>query len=209
MYRFFQTVGQVLLVLFFDYRFYGIRKVPKSGPVIIASNHQSFMDPVVVGVPLNRRFASMARESLFKHPVLERVLRSLGSFPLSRGNADLGAMREGLRVLKGGGLLLLFPEGTRTFDGKVGELHPGLAVLAGRSGAWVVPTAIDGAYECWPRRRLLPRPGRVRVAYGRPMKYVGHGSEGAEEFMRELRARIEKLQTGLRDGSIQRGRKDL
>jgi 1-acyl-sn-glycerol-3-phosphate acyltransferase len=200
-----KTLGQVSFILFFKYRAYGTKNVPRNGALIIASNHQSYMDPVAVGIPLVRRFGSLARESLFRNPAFGWLLRALGSMPLDRGSADLGAMRAGLRLLKDGKLLLLFPEGTRTQDGSIGELQPGLAVLASRSGAVVVPAVIDGAYEAWPRKKLLPGLGRVRVAYGRPMKYEGHGSKEAEAFIKELHARMVELQTGLKDGSIQRG----
>jgi 1-acyl-sn-glycerol-3-phosphate acyltransferase len=208
-YRFFRALGQVICILFFGHRAYGIRNVPRTGAVIIACNHQSYMDPVVVGIAVERCFTSLARESLFKHWAFGWLLRRLKSVPLDRGSADLGAMRQAMRVLDKGDLLLLFPEGTRSFDGEIGQMQPGLAVLAGRGGAWGVPAAVEGPFKCWPRSRMLPRPGKVMVAYGRPMRYTGRGSQEARAFIEELRERIMKLQAGLRDGSIQAGRKDL
>jgi len=208
-YRFIRLLGQIVLVLFFGYRAYGLRNVAREGGVIIACNHQSFIDPVAVGSALRRRFGSLARASLFKHWAFGRLLRLLGSMPLDRGSADVGAMRQGLQLLKQGGALLLFPEGTRTLDGEIGELQSGLAVLASRSGAWVVPTIIDGAYECWPRQRAFPKLGKVRVAFGRPMKYSGHGSAEAKVFVQELRERMVALQAGLRDGRVPAGRANL
>ena len=148
-------MGQVAGVLFFGYRSYGVRNVPRSGPVILASNHQSFIDPVVVGVALTRRIHSMARGSLFRTPFLGYMIRWLSAFPLERGAPDIKAMRQALKVLANGRQLLLFPEGTRTGDGRIGPLHRGLALLAARSGASVVPVLIDGAFACWPRHRKL------------------------------------------------------
>lgn len=197
-YSFWQFWSQVLFILLFDIRIYGVRNVPAHGGVILASNHQSYLDPVIVGLPLPRRISIMAREGLFRFAPFGRLIRSLGAFPVKRSSADVRAMREGLRRLEGGEQLLLFPEATRTNDGSIRPLQPGLAVLASHSKAAVVPVVIEGAFECWPRHRLLFRPGKVRVSYGRPMSYDGKGSAAAQQFVDVLRERMLDLQTELR-----------
>lgn len=194
-----------MFVLFFGYRFYGIRNVPRTGPVILASSHQSFLDPILVGMPLARPMNSMARGSLFRNRLFGTLLRNIKAFPVERQSADLGAMREALKRLNTGGQLLLFPEGMRTSDGSIGTLHPGLAMLAARSQAQVVPVVIDGAFECWPRHRKMFRPGRIWVSYGRPMRYGGQRRKEAEEFMRQLRASMVELHSRLRAGRVRVG----
>lgn len=143
-----------------------MRHVPRDGGVILASNHQSFLDPVLVAVPLHRGVTFMARDTLFRFFPFRLLISSLGAFPVQRGTADLGAMREAIRRLEAGQALLVFPEGTRTKDGRVGRMRAGIGLLASRARVPVVPVRISGAFESWPRSSKLPRPKPVTVRYG-------------------------------------------
>ncbi|MBI2922760.1 MAG: 1-acyl-sn-glycerol-3-phosphate acyltransferase, partial [Planctomycetes bacterium] len=134
--------------------------------MILASNHQSFLDPVLVAIPLSRGVTFMARDSLFRFLPFRVLIESLGAFPVQRGTADLGAMREAIRRLGAGQALLVFPEGTRTTDGGVGRMRAGIGLLASRARVPVVPVRISGAFESWPRGLKLPRPKPVTVRYG-------------------------------------------
>jgi len=149
----------------------------------------------------------MARESLFRFAPFAWLIRSLYAFPVRRGSADLRAMREAIRRLRAGQVVLVFPEATRTRDGTIGRLHPGPVALARRAGAAMLPMVIDGAFEAWPRWRRLPRPHPIRVMCGRPVP--PEAAEGdPREVMAALRRRMLDLQRRLREGRVDRTESD-
>jgi 1-acyl-sn-glycerol-3-phosphate acyltransferase len=190
--------AQLIFSALFGIRVYGQHNVPRTGAVILASSHQSYLDPVIVGVGLTRPIHFMARESLFRNVFFRRLIELLNAFPVERNSADLGAMHEALRRLRNGCQLLLFPEGTRTRNGDIGRLHPGLGILALRSEAAVVPVSIEGAFRCWPRGRKIFRPGKILVMIGRPMRVSSTKREELQSFVEELRGRLVEQQQELR-----------
>ena len=193
-----QPVVQGLFVTVFGVRVYHRERLPRSGGVLVVSNHQSYLDPVLAAVGMPRPFHPMARESLFRFAPLRWLIRSFYAFPVKRGRADLGAVREALRRLKSGAVVLVFPEGTRTRDGSIGPLQGGPATIAARAGVPILPLVIDGAFEAWPRRRRLPRPGRVRVACGRPVSAQEVAGRAPEDVMADVREEMLRLQAELR-----------
>jgi len=158
--------------------------------VLLVCNHQSYLDPVLATLALRRECHYMARDTLFRGGLFERLIVSLNALPIRRSSADLSAIKETLRRLRQGALITVFPEGTRTPDGRVREMQPGVVLLARRAGAPLVPTLILGAYECWPRQARLPRPHPVIVAYGQPLTPTEIRERDDEECMRLVRARI-------------------
>jgi 1-acyl-sn-glycerol-3-phosphate acyltransferase len=164
-----QTIACHLGVTLFRYRAHGAHHVPPAGGAILACNHQSFMDPIIAAMGTGRSVTFMARDTLFKFPPFRFLIESLNAFPVTRGTADLGAMRQSLRRLKDGWLLLVFPEGTRTKDGSLGSMRGGIGVLASRARVPVIPTLICGAFEAWPRGEKLPHPSPIEVRYGAPL----------------------------------------
>lgn len=153
----------------FRFRAHGLHNVPAGGGVILACNHQSFLDPVIASCALPRSVTFMARDTLFKVLPFRLLIESLNAFPVQRGTADLGAMKTSLRRLKEGWPLLVFPEGTRTKDGSIGAIRGGIGLLASRARVPVVPTCIVGAFEAWPRSSPLPHPSPIEVRYGAPL----------------------------------------
>lgn len=193
-----RQVARVLFVTLFGIRVYHAERLPREGGVLVVSNHQSYLDPILVAVGMPRPFQPMARESLFRVAPFRWLIRSLYAFPVRRGTADFGAVREALRRLRAGAVVLMFPEGTRTRDGSIEPLQGGPVTVALRGGVPIVPMVIDGAFEAWPRTQMLPWPHRVRVACGTP---VGPDEAAAKEpdvVMAAIRDQMLALQAELR-----------
>lgn len=164
-------IGYWLFRLFFSVEYHGLENIPASGAVIIAGNHPSYLDPVLVTIPLHRRIRFMAWEALFKIPVLGWLIRALGAFPVDiRKGRGESAFREAIQVLSSGEVLGIFPEGQRSDRGPMGELKTGVARLAIETGAAIVPVTIGGASRAWPKWKLLPRPAKIIVRYHEPIR---------------------------------------
>jgi 1-acyl-sn-glycerol-3-phosphate acyltransferase len=185
-------------VLYFG-RAYNRKYVPLEGPLLFVCNHQSFYDPMIVGYSLDREVDYMARDTLFKHPLFGRIIRSFNAFPVKRGEADLTAIKETLRRLKDQRAVLLFPEGTRSLDGRISEFKPGVALLAKKANCPIVPVVIDGAFDAWPRsskRPMIFKP--VFVTYGQPFSPEDVKKYTPEEFVKIVHQRMIAMQEELR-----------
>lgn len=163
-----------------------------TGGAILASTHQSHLDPIVVRTPLARALGFVARKTLFRNPVFGAMISGLGAVQLDRDATTPAGLREVVELLKAGNGLVFFPEGTRSSDGEIAPLRPGVALLAKRSGVPVVPIAVEGTFRCWPRTRRLPRTGRIRVVYGEPVTYPGDADRAG--ILGDLAARLRVLQ---------------
>lgn len=183
-------ICRAIFIYVFRGRAFGRDHVPAEGGVLLVANHQSFLDPPLVGLPLNRECHFMARDTLFTNPHFDRLIRALNAFPVRRGASDVGALKEGLRRLKGGAALLVFPEGTRTRDGSVGPFLKGSLVLAQRTGVPIVPVAVHGAYECWPRNRRWPQRLPITIVYGKPVSAEEVARLSADELLERLRTMV-------------------
>jgi 1-acyl-sn-glycerol-3-phosphate acyltransferase len=177
---------------------FGRENLPANGGVLIASNHQSFLDPILIAVCLRRPVNFMARADLFRQALFSAWIRSLKAFPLQQGGSDTSGVREAMRRLRHGAQVLVFPEGTRSPDGRLGRLKDGFVTIAARSGARVLPAVIEGAYEAWPRGAALFVPRNVWVAFGRPLTPTVATGEERKAFSERVRCRMEELQTFLR-----------
>lgn len=145
----------------------GHENVPNQDPLVLICNHQSFLDPVLCGIFVKRPLYFLARDTLF-HGLFSRLIASVNTIPVKRGTADLGAMKTIINKLKEGNGVCLFPEGTRTSDGKITPFKPGLGLLCRRGNAAIVPVLIDGAFEAWPRHKKLFSPGaHIIIHYGK------------------------------------------
>jgi 1-acyl-sn-glycerol-3-phosphate acyltransferase len=147
----------------------GLENLPRTGGGLVLVNHQSFLDPLLVGVPLQRPVSYLARDSLFPVPVVGWVLRETYVMPISRDSASTASIRNALARMNHGFLVGVFPEGTRSSDGSVGDFKPGFISLIRRARVPVYPVGIAGAHEAMPRGglRLLPR--TVRIVFGSPL----------------------------------------
>lgn len=181
---------QVTFLFFFRGRVFGRRHVPRTGGVLLVCNHQSYLDPVLAGLSLPRECHFMARDTLFKHEKFRWLIDSLNAFPIKRGTADIASIKETLRRLKGGALITVFPEGTRTPNGQVLPMQSGVALIARKAGVPMVPTLVLGAFEAWPRHSKLPLPLPIVVAYGEPLTPGQVAAMDETACMAELRRRI-------------------
>lgn len=197
----------------------GVERIPRTGALIVAPTHESFLDPLVVGAYLPRALRYMARRTLFvkvtEKGERRRILASAfgrwaGVIELDREGADRDALKKSLAALAEGDAVLVFPEGTRSLDGDVREFRAGVALLALRSGAPVLPISIEGSRRVWPKGRSLPRMGAgpVRLVFGEPVTYQRPAK--AEEAAADLRRRVLDLRGAgqgavARDGADARG----
>lgn len=148
----------------------GMDNIPSEGTVLLVANHQSHLDPPMIGCCSRRRMNYMARASLFKFAPFGWYLRSIDTFPIDLEGSRLSGVRETLKRLKRGEMVLVFPEGTRTPDGEMKPFKPGFVALAIRSQATLLPVAVEGAYRVWPRQNRFPRLGRIQVHFGEPIR---------------------------------------
>ncbi len=197
-FRFCRRGLHVVVGLLWGVRVYNRHYEPTHGSVVYVSNHQSFLDPILMSYSLSRHVNYMARDTLFHSKFFSKLISSVYAFPVKRGTADLGAIKEAMRRLKEGNQVVLFAEGTRTLDGRIGKILPGVAMLSQRAADWTVPVVIDGAYECWPRHQALPSPGSVVVQYGKPIPQSEMRKYKSEELTERLRKELITIQAEIR-----------
>jgi 1-acyl-sn-glycerol-3-phosphate acyltransferase len=140
--------------------------VPAEGPVIIAPVHRSFIDFFVASEVTDRKLHYMAKDTLWKNGLLARILPPLGAFPVHRESADREALRRAQQVLDAGEVLILFPEGERRTGPVIEDLHEGVAFLAARTGATVIPVGIGGSATVMPKGTRIPRPRHIHLEVG-------------------------------------------
>jgi 1-acyl-sn-glycerol-3-phosphate acyltransferase len=198
-YRIVQWFFSTLLVAIGGLRVTGRRNVPPTGAAILVSNHLSHLDVLVLAILLDRPLNFVARSTLFFFP-LGTFIRSLGAFPIQRDGIGAQGMKETLRRLKRGGIVTLFPEGTRTRDGELGALKSGIALLATRAGVPILPVAIAGTFEAWPRSRPLPTLHPIHVHYGQVIPPEQAKALSAEDLTALIRVRILECQAIAREG---------
>jgi len=156
---------------YFRCHFFNPERVPKEGPVILASNHASFIDPPLVGAGFHRAVNYLGRNTLFDVPVLAALLRSWKVVPVDREGGGGAGLKAILDRLLEGGIILLFPEGTRSADGKLRPAKSGIGLTVIKSSAPVVPVRVFGTFEAFGRHMKFPRPRRVAVKYGHPLDF--------------------------------------
>jgi len=170
----------------------GYENIPKKGPIIVVANHVSYLDPPALAVGCRRELSFMAKEELFKYPVLGTVIKMLSAFPVDRKKIDIRAFRMSLRFLKQGKAVALFPEGTRQRLGhkNLGELHTGAAYLALKAGVPLIPVGISGTDRVMPDGKHLPRLSKIFVNIGKPINL--DDMDVSQENISKLTGIIEK-----------------
>ena len=180
------VIWKILRTLSFPVKVQGKENVPAKGVCIFASNHLSYLDPMIIGERFPRYISYMAKDSLFKNKVFAFFLNGVGAFPVKRESSDIGAIKEALKRLRAGSPLVLFPEGTRLTSQK--EIHPGIALIAVKSGVPVVPVYLQGSdHVLAPGAQFLKR-HPVSVSFGPSKIYSKEISydEIADQIMKEI-----------------------
>lgn len=173
----------LLVKILFRARYEGTENVPKEGPVLLAPNHASYIDPPLVGAGVPRRITFLAKEELFRG-LLGWWIHTVGGKPVFRGKGDVGVFRIAEKAFQNGEVLLLFPEGTRTHDGRLQPMRDGIGLIVKRTGVPLVPVGVVGTYEAWSRHRKFPKLLKVTVRYGKPLDFsqLAEGSTGREAY---------------------------
>jgi 1-acyl-sn-glycerol-3-phosphate acyltransferase len=201
LYAVLKSIVVILMRLLFRLEARDAGNVPATGPVLIVSNHSSLLDPPLVGGASSRQLSFLAKAELFRIPVLGPLIRRVGARPIRRAGPDPGAMRAALRVLEENGALLIFPEGTRGPEGVLRPAKAGAGMLAVMTGAPVVPVYVSGSGRAWPKGRRLPRPAKVTVVFGEPLRFDGRrGGDRRQQYeaaSRAMMAAIGRLKDAL------------
>lgn len=201
LYAILKPIAVVLMRLYFRVEARGTEHVPSEGPVLLVANHVSLLDPPLIGGMSRRPLSFMAKEELFRVPLLGWLILHLNARPVRRDNSDPRALKDALKVLHAGEALLVFPEGTRGPEGAVREAKPGAGMLAVMSGAAVVPVYIRGSGRALPRGRVWPRPAKVVVRFGPPLAFKAAPTDGRKEHYRAAAGEMMRAIAQLRDAA--------
>lgn len=191
-----KVILRVLFTVVLRMRVEGTENIPKEGPLVIASNHLSLLDPPVIGTAATRKVHFMAKQELFV-PILGDIYKILGAFPVRRGGADRAAIKHGIEILQSSQVLAIFPEGTRSKTGKLGKAEPGALMMASKAMATIVPCCVIGT-DFQRQGRIWPK---VTVRFGKPMYFPADAvinKELLHNMTEDLMQRIAQLQEGVR-----------
>ncbi len=199
--RFFHFLTFVWFLVCYRYRAFGVHHVPLTGPVLMVSNHQSFLDPILIGLPMSRRrFFALARKTLWDTRGFGWLISGLNAIPVDQesGTGDLKAMRNCIEILKRGEAMMIFPEGARTLSGKTEPFETGTMLLIKRAKPTVVPVALEGPFDIWPRTATAPKlTGRVAIGFGEPIAAETLLAMPAERALEMLRDKVEAMRLEL------------
>jgi 1-acyl-sn-glycerol-3-phosphate acyltransferase len=197
-------LSAIIFYLFCSLRARNARYLPRKGPVLLVSNHQSFWDPIILGLVAARPLAYIARKSLYKNKILAYFMTQLGAHPIDQEGPAVAGIKAAIQMLQEGNAVVVFPEGNRTEDGALQELKPGISLVLKRAPVPVVPAALAGAYEGWPRWQKYPRlapiflppePGCLGVVLGPPIPPEKLLAMKQDEMLAFLSGELARLKT--------------
>ncbi len=156
---------------FFNYRVIGDAHLKLAGGALVVSNHESFLDPPLVGIAFDEEMHFLARKTLFNNPIARVVYQALNSIPVDQDRPDMTSLKTVIRLLKEGQKVVIFPEGSRTLDGNLLPGEPGVGLIVAKAGVPVLPVRIFGARKALPRGGTLPQPSEITLVVGQPWTY--------------------------------------
>lgn len=201
MYWFVWSSALAAFTLIFRIRRFGTERIPLVGACLIVANHQSHLDPPLVSMCVTRRQSNfIARVGLFSSKLFGSFIAALNALPIRSDTSDVGAIREVIGLLEKGGAVIMFPEGSRTLNGEMQPFKRGVGLLVKKSRCPVVPVAVEGCYDAWPRSRSFPKlwGQRVAVMVGRPIPHDELMAGGADAALVRLATEIEAMRLELR-----------
>jgi len=181
----------------FKWRILNAERVPRQGPVILAANHASFLDPPLIGASLPREIHYLARETLFRSPAIAAFIKACNAVPVDREGVSPAGLKAILERLNAGAGIVLFPEGTRTADGRLQTARPGVGLVVIRSVAPVVPVRLFGTFEAMGRQRAFPRPYAITLKYGLPIGFEAQRAEAQTCDRQRLKAIYQEVATAI------------
>lgn len=194
LYLFFRALLYYIFRIFFRFEVYGSETVPKTGGVIIAANHVSYLDPPVLGLALKRKAVFIAKKELFTAPVLGCLIRRL-CIPVDREHPKPSTIKEALRRLRNGEVVVIFPEGGINLDGSFKDAKRGIGLISYMSNVPVIPVFIKGTQKALPVGTWVPRPAKIEVFFGNPLKSEGYEDEKEfqDRICKDIMDRIKEL----------------
>lgn len=178
LYSFFKLLGEVIFGAYYRVRRLGLNRYARDGPLILVSNHISYMDPLLIGLTFPRQIVWMMLESIYRRPVINFICRKASVIPVKRDSRDLKALKRALGVVKQGRVLGVFPEGRMARDGKLqSTFGDGAAMISLKTGVPILPVAIEGSFDSFPPEGRFPKPGRITVRYGAPLFFPQTGGK--------------------------------
>ncbi len=187
-----RLILKAILNAFFGLEIEGAENLPEKGPFIVASNHVSHVDPVVVGVACKTsQLTFMAKKELFDIPIVGPWVKAVGCIPVERDSGSYGSLKKAVKMLKEGGSIGIFPEGRRSPDGTLKKPHPGIGLLAVKSGAPIVPIYVSGTAKVMPKGQKLPKPHKIKARIGKIINISdGAGASGKREAYESIGEKV-------------------
>ena len=198
LYWFFHTLFGMIARVAFQYRAYGQENIIEEGPAIMAVNHQSYLDPPLVGITCKNELYYLARKTLFEKKLLGPIISRVNALPVDLSRGDLAAFRSILKLLQEGHRTVIFPEGTRSLTGQIQKARPGIGMIIARTLAPVVPMRIFGSFEAWPKGGKI-RPHPITVVVGKPIRFkkddfAAHNREVYQKISEQVLAAVAALE---------------
>jgi 1-acyl-sn-glycerol-3-phosphate acyltransferase len=198
LYWFCYTLSGLAAKTVFSYRAFGQENIIEEGPAIMAANHQSYLDPPLVGITCRNELYFLARKTLFEKKLLGSLISRVNALPVDLSRGDLTAVRTIINLLKEGHRTVIFPEGTRSLDGKIQQARPGIGMIIAKTLVPVVPMRIFGSFQAWPKGgKITPHP--ITVVVGKPLRFVkedfgGSSRESYQKISERVLATIAAIQ---------------
>jgi 1-acyl-sn-glycerol-3-phosphate acyltransferase len=198
LYWFFHTLFGMIARVAFQYRAYGQENIIEEGPAIMAVNHQSYLDPPLVGITCKNELYYLARKTLFEKKLLGPIISRVNALPVDLSRGDLAAFRSVMKLLQEGHRTVIFPEGTRSLTGQIQKARPGIGMIIARTLAPVVPMRIFGSFEAWPKGGKI-RPHPITVVVGKPIRFkkddfAAHNREVYQKISEQVLAAVAALE---------------
>ena len=198
LYWFFHTLFGTIARVAFQYRAYGQENIIEDGPAIMAVNHQSYLDPPLVGITCKNELYYLARKTLFEKKLLGPIISRVNALPVDLSRGDLAAFRSVMKLLQEGHRTVIFPEGTRSLTGQIQKARPGIGMIIARTLAPVVPMRIFGSFEAWPKGGKI-RPHPITVVVGKPIRFkkddfAAHNREVYQKISEQVLAAVAALE---------------